>query len=130
NGAALEKGEAKVPGPDELGEVLAASGARIAAICAGRAQTPDSIAEAVAALRAAGCEYVYLATPTAEQAESNSAETEARRADEIVRDGVDMVAVLSAALARLGVDLDTAVQETPATRAQLGQLGVEGSSET
>src|SRR5690606_15818693 len=95
NGSALERGEAKVPGVEDLPEVLRASGARIAAICAGRAEPAESIEAAVAALREAGAEYVYLATPTPEQAEGSSA-------DEIVRDGVDMVEVLSAALARLG----------------------------
>lgn len=119
NGAALEKGEAKVPGPDELGGVLSASGASIAAICAGRAQTPESIAEAINALRGAGAEYIYLAAPTAEQAE-------AAEADEIVRDGVDMIAVLSAALTRLGVDIDVAVQGSTPGGGQLGQLQDEG----
>lgn len=130
NGAALEKGEAKVPAPGELGEVLRASGARIAAICAGRAQTSESIAEAISVLRDAGAEYVYLATPTDEQAKSNAEAADPKgRADEVVRDGVDMVAVLSAALARLGVDIDAAVQETVATRAQPGQPGAEGGPE-
>ena len=127
NGAALEKGEAKVPGPDELGEVLAASGARIAAICAGRAESPELIATAITKLREAGASYIYLAKPTSEQAESNAAETDPdRRADEVVRDGVDMIEVLTAAMSRLGIT--PPVQETSTPWTKLGQLGEKGAS--
>ena len=83
--------------PEELGATLAASGARIAAVCAGRDEDAAAINRAVASLREAGAEYVYLATPTAEQAEGTEA-------DEVVRDGVEMGAVLGAALERLGLD--------------------------
>lgn len=104
--AAIDRGEARVPGPAELGDVLKSSGCRIAAICAGKAESWDSISEAIATLRAGGAEHIYLAAPTPEQADSNTAEPDpARRADEIVRDGVDMVEVLTSALNRLGVNL-------------------------
>ncbi len=85
-------------GPTEQGRALATNALRMAAICAGRDEEPGAIARTVEALRANGAEWVYLANPRPEQADVAGA-------DEVVRDGVDMVEVLSEALGRLGVEV-------------------------
>jgi methylmalonyl-CoA mutase len=71
-------------------------GFEIAAVCAGRKEDPAEVAALVAALRDAGATFVYMvnATPGINQASA---------ADEVVKNGVDMEAVLTAALGRLGV---------------------------
>ena len=62
----------------------------------GRKEEPAEVADLVSRLRGAGAEYVYMVNSTPEI-------NEASGADEVVRNGVDMEAVLTAALGRLGV---------------------------
>ncbi len=86
--------------PDNEAQAMAFrdGGFTTACVCAGRKETPDDIADLVGVLRAAGAEYIYLPKPSAELAE-------AAGADESVREGVQMVDVLTAALKRLGVEV-------------------------
>ena len=71
-------------------------GFEIAAVCAGRKEDPADVAALVSALRDAGATYVYMVNSTPEI-------NEASGADEVVRNGVDMEAVLTATLGRLGI---------------------------
>ena len=86
--------------PDNEAQAMAFrdGGFTTACVCAGRKETPDDIADLVGVLRGAGAEYIYLPKPSAELAE-------AAGADESVREGVQMVDVLTAALERLGVEV-------------------------
>jgi len=83
-------------GNEAQAEALKAGGFRLAAVCASRKEGPAEVAELVASLREAGAEYVYMVNSTPEI-------NEASGADEVVRNGVDMEAVLTATLGRLGV---------------------------
>jgi methylmalonyl-CoA mutase cobalamin-binding subunit len=85
-------------GNDAQAETFAAGGFTVAAICAGRKEDPVEVADLVTKLREAGAEYVYMVNSTPEI-------NEASGADEVVRNGVDMEAVLTAALGRLGVSV-------------------------
>ncbi len=85
-------------GTSEQAEVFRAGGFRLAAVCAGRDEKPEEVGELVESLRAAGAGYVYMVNSTPEL-------NRAAGADEIVRNGVDMVEVLTAALGRLGVEV-------------------------
>jgi methylmalonyl-CoA mutase len=71
-------------------------GFEIAAVCAGRKEDPAEVAALVSALRDAGATYVYMVNSTPEI-------NEASGADEVVKNGVDMEAVLTATLGRLGI---------------------------
>ncbi len=86
---ALDGNEAQV-------EAFSQGGFEIVTVCAGRKEDPAEVAALVAALREAGATYVYMVNSTPEI-------NEASGADEVVRNGVDMEVVLTAALARLGV---------------------------
>ena len=90
-------------GAAEQAEVFSAGGFRLAAVCAGKGETPEAVAELVESLRAAGADYVYMVNSTPEL-------NQAAGADEIVRNGVDMTEVLTAALGRLGVEVPPADQ--------------------
>lgn len=80
-----------------LVEAFRADGAGVAVVCAGRKEEPEAVAAAVAALRDAGAQAVYLAA-------ADPAAAQAAGADEAVAGGIDMVAALTGALRRLGVD--------------------------
>jgi len=69
---------------------------QVVAVCAGRKEDPAAVADLVAKLREAGAEYVYMVNST-------PGINEASGADEVVKNGVDMEVVLTAALERLGV---------------------------
>lgn len=86
---ALDGNEAQV-------EAFSQGGFEIVAVCAGRKEDPAEVAALVAALREAGATYVYMVNSTPEI-------NEASGADEVVRNGVDMEAVLTATLGRLGI---------------------------
>lgn len=66
------------------------------AVCAGRKEDPAEVAGLVTGLREAGATYVYMVNST-------PGINEASGADEVVKNGVDMEVVLTAALERLGV---------------------------
>ena len=85
-------------GNDAQAETLKAGGFNMAAVCAGRGEDPAEVADLVAKLRDAGAAYVYMVNSTPEI-------NEASGADEVVKNGVDMEAVLIAALGRLGVSV-------------------------
>jgi methylmalonyl-CoA mutase len=70
----------------------------VAAVCAGRKEDPAEVADLVSKLRESGASYVYMVNSTPEI-------NEASGADEVVKNGVDMEAVLTAALERLGVEV-------------------------
>ncbi len=88
----FEAGGVETVSQDE--DQIALNGAHVAAVCAGRDGDP---APAIAKLRAAGAETIYLAGAKQDAAE-------AAGADYGVRDGVDMVAVLGALLDRVEGD--------------------------
>lgn len=79
-------------------EAFTEGGFEEAAICAGRKEDPAEVADLVAKLRDAGAKYVYMVNSTPEI-------NEASGADEVVRNGVNMETVLTAALERLGVQV-------------------------
>jgi len=86
-------------GNEEQAKVFAAGGFELAAVCAARNEDPADVADLVSRLREAGAQYVYMVNSTPEI-------NEASGADEVVRNGVDMEAVLTAALGRLGVAVE------------------------
>ncbi len=86
-------------GNEQQAKVFAGGGFSVAAVCAGRDEDPAEVADLVSRLREAGAGYVYMVNSTPEI-------NEASGADEVVRNGVDMEAVLTAALARLGVEVE------------------------
>lgn len=83
-------------GNEAQAEAFTAGGFSVAAVCASRKQDPAEVADLVTKLREAGAEYVYMVNSTPEINEQSGA-------DEVVKNGVDMEAVLTAALERLGI---------------------------
>jgi methylmalonyl-CoA mutase cobalamin-binding subunit len=104
-------------GNDAQASTFSDGGFTVAAVCAGRKEDPADVADLVSKLRAAGAEYVYMVNSTPEI-------NEASGADEVVRNGVDMEAVLVAALERLGVSVPGAGATGDAGGA--GATGSEG----
>ncbi len=86
-------------GNEEQAKAVSDGGFEVAAVCAGRKEDPAEVADLVSRLREAGAGYVYMVNSTPEI-------NEASGADEVVRNGVDMEAVLIAALGRLGVEVE------------------------
>ena len=86
-------------GNDEQARVFGDGGFRMAAVCAGRKEDPAEVTNLVTRLREAGAEYVYMVNSTPEI-------NEASGADEVVKNGVDMEAVLTASLGRFGVEVE------------------------
>ena len=91
---ALESNEAQA-------KTLRDGGFELVAVCAGRNQTPEDVADLVKKLREAGAKYIYMVNSTPEL---NEAATKAG-ADELVRNGVNLSQVLTATLGRLGVEV-------------------------
>jgi methylmalonyl-CoA mutase len=79
-------------------ESFRSGGFSVVAVCASRKEEPAEVADLVDELRGAGATYVYMVNSTPEI-------NEASGADEVVKNGVDMEAVLTAALGREGVSL-------------------------
>ncbi|MGB0120851.1 MAG: methylmalonyl-CoA mutase family protein [Solirubrobacterales bacterium] len=75
-------------------------GFSVAAVCASKRETAEDVADLVTQLRDAGAEYVYMINSTPEL-------NEAAAADEVLKNGVNMVEVLTAALERLGVEVSS-----------------------
>lgn len=88
-------------GNAEQVDAFTAGGFSVAAICAGKNESPEDVAGLVAGLREAGAEYIYMVNSTPEL---NQAAADAG-ADELVRNGVNMSEVLGAALGRLDVEV-------------------------
>ncbi len=84
-----------------LAAALRAEGATLVALCADPEEDAAALSEAVAALREAGAERVYLA-------QGDDERTAAVGADVAARDGVDMLALLRDALAHEGVEIEEA----------------------
>jgi len=76
-------------------------GFELVAICAGKNQTPEDVADLVVRLREAGAKYIYMVntTPELNEAAMNAG------ADELVKNGVNLIEVLTATLGRLGVEV-------------------------
>lgn len=85
-------------GNAEQASTFKAGGFTLAAVCASKRETPEDVADLVSRLREAGAEYVYMINSTPEL-------NEAAKADEVLKNGVNMVEVLTAALGRLGVEV-------------------------
>jgi len=77
-------------------------GFTLAAICAGRSQTAGQVSDLVRQLRDAGAEWIYMVNSDPELNEAAMA----AGCDELVRNGVSMSGVLTAALGRLGVEVE------------------------
>ncbi len=77
-----------------------AGGFSVAAVCASKRETPEDVADLVGKLREAGAEYVYMINSTPEL-------NEAAAADEVLKNGVNMLEVLVPALNRLGVEVES-----------------------
>lgn len=92
-----------VESADDHARALKDSGFTLTAICAGKDQTPGDVTELVDRLRDAGAEWIYMVNSTPELNEAALA----AGADELVRNGVSMTEVLSAALGRLGVEVQS-----------------------
>lgn len=76
-----------------------AGGFEVAAVCASKRESPEDVAALVKGLRDAGAGYVYMINSTPEL-------NEAANADELLKNGVNMLTVLTAALSRLGVEVN------------------------
>jgi methylmalonyl-CoA mutase len=86
-------------GNDDQASTFKAGGFEVAAVCASKRESAEDVAELVTKLRAAGAEYVYMINSTPEL-------NEAANADELLKNGVNMLTVLTAALNRLGVEVN------------------------
>ncbi|MBK8293752.1 MAG: hypothetical protein IPK93_02875 [Solirubrobacterales bacterium] len=75
-----------------------AGGFNVAAVCASKRESAEDVSDLVVKLREAGAEYVYMINSTPEL-------NEAAAADEVVKNGVNMLEVLVPALNRLGVEV-------------------------
>lgn len=87
-------------GNAEQAATFKAGGFTVAAVCASKRETPEDVADLVERLREAGAEYVYMINSTPEL-------NEAAGADQVLKNGVNMVEVLTAALDRLGVEVSS-----------------------
>ncbi|MCB0831180.1 MAG: hypothetical protein KDB64_09665, partial [Solirubrobacterales bacterium] len=86
---------------EEQAKTLRGGGFELVAVCAGRNQTPEDVADLVTRLRDAGAQYIYMVNSTPEL---NEAAMDAG-ADELVKNGVNLTGVLTATLGRLGVEV-------------------------
>lgn len=85
-------------GNSDQADTFKAGGFDVAAVCASKRESPAHVADLVSKLREAGAEYVYMINSTPEL-------NEAAAADEVVKNGVNMLDVLVPALSRLGVEV-------------------------
>src|SRR5690606_4882180 len=85
-------------GNEDLARTFSAGGFEIAAICAGKNQTAEGVADLTVRLRESGARYIYMVNSTPDL---NDAALEAG-ADELVKNGLNLSEVLTATLGRLG----------------------------
>jgi len=85
----------------EQAKTFKAGGFDLVAVCAGRNQTAEDVSDLVGRLRDVGAGYVYMINSTPEL---NQAAMDAG-ADELVKNGVNLIEVLTATLGRLGVEV-------------------------
>ena len=90
-----------VEGNGELAKTLADGGFELVAVCAGKNQAPEAVADLVGRLREAGAAYIYMVNSAPELNEAAMS----AGADELVKNGVNLVEVLTATLGRLGVEV-------------------------
>ena len=88
-------------GNEAQAKTLSDGGFELAAICAGRNQTPEDVADLAGKLRAAGATYIFMVNSTPELNEAAIG----AGADELVKNGVNLIEVLTATLGRLGVEV-------------------------
>jgi len=88
-------------GNEDQARTFSDGGFELVAICAGKNQSPEDVADLVGRLREAGAKYIYMVNTTAEL---NEAAMNAG-ADELVKNGVNLIDVLTATLGRLGVEV-------------------------
>lgn len=86
---------------EEQAKTFKDGGFDLVAVCAGRNQTAEDVADLVGRLRDVGAGYIYMVNSTPEL---NEAAIDAG-ADELVRSGVNLSEVLTATLGRLGVEV-------------------------
>jgi len=86
---------------EDQAKTLRDGGFELVAICAGKNQSPEDVADLVGRLREAGASYIYMVNSTPELNEAATA----AGADELVRNGVNLTEVLTATLGRLGVEV-------------------------
>lgn len=88
-------------GNADLAQTFKDGGFEVAAICAGKNQSPEDVADLAGKLREAGAKYLYMvnSTPELNEAAMNAG------ADELVKNGVNLNEVLAATLGRLGVEV-------------------------
>lgn len=88
-------------GNPALAKTFKDGGFELVAICAGKNQAPEAVSDLILRLRDAGAEYIYMVNSTPELNETALA----AGADELVKQGVNLTAVLTATLGRLGVEV-------------------------
>ncbi|MBN8868047.1 MAG: hypothetical protein J0H98_10890 [Solirubrobacterales bacterium] len=88
-------------GNEDQASTFKDGGFELAAVCAGRNQAPEDLADLVGKLREAGAEYIYMvnSTPELNEAAMNAG------ADELIKNGANLIEVLTATLGRLGVEV-------------------------
>ncbi len=85
-------------GNDDQASTFKAGGFTVTAVCASKRESAEDVAGLVRKLRGAGAEFVYMIDSTPEL-------NEAAGADEVLKNGVNMLDVLVPALGRLGVEV-------------------------
>lgn len=88
-------------GNEDQARTFSDGGFELAAVCAGKNQTPEDVADLVARLRDGGAKYIYMVNSTPELNEA----AKGAGADELVKNGVNLIEVLTATLGRLGVEV-------------------------
>jgi methylmalonyl-CoA mutase len=88
-------------GNEDQAKTFKDGGFELVAVCVGKNQTPEDVADLVGKLREAGAKYIYMVnvTPELNEAAMNAG------ADELVKNGVNLIEVLTATLGRLGVEV-------------------------
>ncbi len=88
-------------GNEDQAKTFSDGGFELVAICAGKNQAPEEVADLATKLRKAGAKYIYMVNSTPEL---NEAALEAG-ADELVKNGLNLSQILTETLGRLGVEV-------------------------
>lgn len=88
-------------GSEAQAKTLREGGFELVAVCAGKNQTAEDVADLVSKLRDADATYIYMvnSTPELNEAAMNAG------ADELLKNGINLSEVLTATLGRLGVEV-------------------------